>query len=103
LSRDNNEVQARTGSSASPLYLNYYGGRIDLLGLSNTPGDLPIDGSGFYFDNRSSNVDIGTTLPAEKLDVCGNRLRLTRVGSAAKHLDMRTDGSGNDIASYEAN
>ena len=103
LSIDNNEVQARSGVNPGTLYLNYFGGRLDLLGSSNTTGDLTVDGSGIYYDNSLNRVGIGTFTPDEKLEVVGGRIKLTSVSSAAKHLDLRTDGNANDITSYGAN
>lgn len=55
------------------------------LHLSGTP-NLWVDGS----------IGIGTTSPAEKLHVVGNRIRLEKAG---KTLELRADGSAVDVQS----
>ncbi|MCB0629046.1 MAG: tail fiber domain-containing protein [Saprospiraceae bacterium] len=47
----------------------------------------------------SGQVGIGTTSPTQQLHVMGNRIRLQRPGTS-KFVDIRTDGSANDITSY---
>ena len=89
LSLDNNEIQARNGSNASTLYLNYYGGRLDLLGSSNTTGDLAVDGSGLYYDNSTNKTGFGTSAPAGKISI-----NHTSSG-AAPHIRLFETGSVN--------
>ncbi|MBT8231947.1 MAG: hypothetical protein HKO66_14270, partial [Saprospiraceae bacterium] len=69
LSLDNNEVQSRFGTAANTLYLNYYGGDVDILGSSNPTGDLMVDFNGLYYDNSADRVGIGTASPGQKLEV----------------------------------
>ena len=72
-----------------------------------------IDGtSGLYIQGNTTanlalttgggNTGIGLSNPVQKLHVRGNRIRLQKPGSSSKYLDMRTDGSANDITSYGA-
>lgn len=86
LSLDPNEVQARINTTPSTLYLNYWGGSLDLLGSSNTTGDLNIDGQ-VYYDNSANRLGIGTTSPLAKLHVAGlnsaDMIRLTSTGTSA--------------------
>lgn len=73
---DNNGIQASSGVGASTLYQNYWGGNIDMLGFSNSTGNLSVDGGGLYYQNSNNRVGVGTTAPADKLDVRGGSIRL---------------------------
>ena len=67
----------------------------DLFLLSNT-GDVIVQPD-------SGQVGIGTTSPAYKLDVVGNRIRLRNSTAAgAKTLDLRVDGGAIDVNATNA-
>ena len=84
LSLDNNEIQARNVSTPSTLFLNYYGGTMDLLGFQNDDGDLSVDGTGMYYDNSTNRLGIGLSNPAGKLSVdaggSGDAIVITNAG-----------------------
>ncbi|MBT8234410.1 MAG: tail fiber domain-containing protein [Saprospiraceae bacterium] len=91
LSLDNNEVQSRFGTAANTLFLNYWGGDIDLLGSSNMTGDLKVDGSGLFYDNSSDRVGIGESLPDSKLHVTATTPEVLKLESNSQTtLDFYT-------------
>jgi hypothetical protein len=107
LSLDNNEVQARSGANAGTLFLNFFGGNVDLLGNSNTTGDLNVDGSGLFYDNSSNRVGIGTTLPGSPLHINASGGEMLRLESTAGNsyigfragttLEMWVQNSGDNM------
>jgi hypothetical protein len=69
LAMDNNEVQARNNGVASKLYLQYWGGDLDVCtsgGSANFYGPVTLPYSNLTVANR---IGIGTTTPAYDLDV----------------------------------
>ncbi len=69
LAMDNNEVQARNNSTASNLYLQYWGGNVEVCssgGIANFYGPVNLPFSNLTVGNR---IGIGTTTPAYDLDV----------------------------------
>ena len=84
---DADDIQRKSGTSYSTLYLNYYGGNVDLLGGGNTTGDLSVDGSGLRYDNSSNNVGIGVSTPLERLHINGGTTTDIRLdATASKYL-----------------
>ena len=77
LKLDNNGIQAGFGTNASTLYQNYFGGHINMLGNSNTTGNLYVDGIGLSYINNTNRVGIGTTNPDEKLEVYDGNMKIT--------------------------
>ncbi|RMH00004.1 MAG: hypothetical protein D6706_04600, partial [Chloroflexi bacterium] len=74
ITSDGNELQAKTANGAnSILYLNYWGGDVNIIdGFNNTDGNLDVHDGTLYVRGSTDNVGVGTTLPSAKLDVIGN-------------------------------
>ncbi len=85
---DGDDIQARSSSSAATLFLNYYGGSINLLGAANTVGDLSVDGSGLYYDNASDFLGLGTFFPTEKIDVVNGDMRIETASGSGGGLRL---------------
>lgn len=69
LSLDNNDIQSHNSVGINRLYLNYYGGGLDLLGSLNNVGDLNVDGNGIFYDNSTNRTGFGTLIPQSKVDI----------------------------------
>ncbi len=106
LSLDNNEIQSRSGTNPNTLFLNYWGGDVDILGSSNTTGDLEVDGIGLFYDNSTDRVGIGTNLPTSRLHVkatnpdalnleSNSQTTLNFYTGTTKQFAIRKLGSGN--------
>ena len=76
LSLDPNEIQARNNQDAGNLFLNYWGGHVDLLGAQNPTGNLRVDGDGIFYNNSSDFVGLGTTDPMSRLHLADGHIRL---------------------------
>ena len=74
LGLDDNGIQTYNAivGGTSTLYLNYYGGNIDLLGLLNSAGNLQVDGNGIYYNNANDRTGFGTNSLAGKISVNGS-------------------------------
>lgn len=71
LSLDNNEIQGKNGTTWTPLYLNYWGGDINLGTRSTSTGDFNACNL-LYVDRATERVGIGTNSPNYKLHVNGS-------------------------------
>lgn len=71
LSLDNNEIQARSGNNPTTLYLNFFGGNVNLVNNA---------------DNPNGRVGIGTTTPEQKLDIIGNTYISDQLGIGTSSL-----------------
>jgi|GEM_PF-6351889 len=88
LSLDNNEIQARNGTAGSILYLNYFGGDVDLLGISNTTGNFRVDGNGLFYVNATNRLGVGTNNPQEQLDLVGGDMRINTNGNVSRGIRL---------------
>ncbi len=103
---DGNEVQSYNSvdSAGGTLFLNFWGGNIDLINGFNTAGTLSVGGSNLYVTNVTDRVGVGTSSPSGKLHVQSSEsvevMFLESTGSPTEMLDInRTVAmtSGQDI------
>lgn len=110
LGMDNNEIQAYSGAAGSDtatgtLFLNYYGGNVDVQNqFSNPDGKFYVGGTNLYVNNTNDRVSVGTSTALGKLHVTQSEnteiLYLDITGSPTEAIDINrsTDMvSGQDI------
>ncbi|MBI1192043.1 MAG: hypothetical protein GC205_02560 [Bacteroidetes bacterium] len=103
---DGNEVQSYNSldSAGGTLFLNFFGGNVDIINGFNPSGTLSVGGANLHVTNVTDRVGIGTTSPSAKLHVLSSEsvelMFLESTGSPTEMFDInRTVAmtSGQDI------
>ncbi len=98
---DNNDIQARNGAAISTLFLNPFGGQINMLNSSIGNGNLQIGGNtGLFFNNSSKRFGIGNTTPTTTLDVSG-KIKIADDTDTPVAGMIRWDDVENDFEGYD--
>ena len=109
LGMDGNEIQSYNSvdSAGGTLFLNYWGGNMDIIdGSINPNGTLTIGTGNLFVTNVTDRVGVGTSSPAGKLHVQGNNVEralnviygaATTAGQVANIESTTALASGNDL------
>lgn len=89
-----NRIEGRLKESGNNIFLESLRGSLNFA--TGTTGSTS---TRMTLNGTNGNVGIGTTSPAHKLDVVGDRIRILEAGTNHS-IDLRTDGVVTDITSY---
>ncbi len=94
LSSDGNEIQAKSGTANSDLFLNFWGSST-WIATGNNDGDFAVgSGNDLYVDNSAGRVGMGLSAPADELHIFNSAAADIRLQSAgSKYLRFWEDAT----------